>query len=86
VLRGLTYKPSGAVVAARTSLPEEMGGALNFDYRFAWLRDLSLTIRSLWIAACPDEAGELFHWTPRPPASCTTSRSRSGTAWPASAT
>ncbi|MGI9119813.1 MAG: glycoside hydrolase family 15 protein [Acidimicrobiales bacterium] len=63
VLQGLTFKPSGAVVAAATtSLPEEMGGALNFDYRFAWLRDLSLTIRSLWIAACPDEASELFHW------------------------
>nr|MDQ3305597.1 glycoside hydrolase family 15 protein [Actinomycetota bacterium] len=63
VLQGLTYKPSGAVVAAATtSLPETIGGALNFDYRFAWLRDLSLTIRSLWIAACPDEADELFRW------------------------
>ncbi|CAN5215579.1 glycoside hydrolase family 15 protein [soil metagenome] len=63
VLQGLTYKPSGAVVAAATtSLPEAVGGPLNFDYRFAWLRDLSLTIRSLWIAACPDEADELFRW------------------------
>jgi GH15 family glucan-1,4-alpha-glucosidase len=63
ILQGLTYGPSGAVVAAATtSLPERLGGALNFDYRFAWLRDLSLTIRSLWIAACPDEPRHLFDW------------------------
>ncbi|MDQ3643778.1 MAG: glycoside hydrolase family 15 protein, partial [Actinomycetota bacterium] len=60
---GLTYQPSGAVVAAATtSLPERMGGDLNFDYRYAWLRDLSLTIRSLWIAACPDEPARLIDW------------------------
>jgi GH15 family glucan-1,4-alpha-glucosidase len=63
VLQGLTYGPSGAVIAAATtSLPETMGGADNFDYRYAWLRDLSLTIRSLWLAACPDEPGRLFGW------------------------
>ena len=63
VLQGLTFQPTGAVVAAATtSLPETIGGELNFDYRFAWLRDLSLTIRSLWIAACPDEASRLFAW------------------------
>ncbi|PZS19719.1 MAG: hypothetical protein DLM57_03520 [Pseudonocardiales bacterium] len=39
-----------------------MGGELNFDYRFAWLRDLSLTIRSLWLAACPHEPARLFTW------------------------
>ncbi len=63
VLQGLTYGPSGAVVAAATtSLPEQLGGELNFDYRFAWLRDLSLTIRALWVAACPDEPARLFDW------------------------
>ena len=63
VLQGLTFQPTGAIVAAATtSLPEKMGAELNFDYRYAWLRDLSLTIRSLWIAACPDEAGRLFRW------------------------
>jgi GH15 family glucan-1,4-alpha-glucosidase len=63
VLQGLTFQPTGAVVAAATtSLPEKVGGDLNFDYRYAWLRDLSLTIRSLWIAACPDEPNRLFRW------------------------
>ncbi len=63
VLQGLTFQPSGAVVAAATtSLPERLGGNLNFDYRFAWLRDLSLTIRALWVAACPDEPSRLFDW------------------------
>lgn len=63
VLQGLTYGPSGAVVAAATtSLPETLGGTDNYDYRYAWLRDLSLTIRSLWLAACPDEPGRLFAW------------------------
>ena len=66
VLQGLTYQPTGAVVAAATtSLPETIGGELNFDYRYAWLRDLSMTIRALWIAACPDEANRLFTWIAR---------------------
>jgi GH15 family glucan-1,4-alpha-glucosidase len=63
VLQGLTYQPTGTVMAAATtSLPEQPGGELNFDYRYAWLRDLSLTIRALWVAACPDEADRLFRW------------------------
>jgi GH15 family glucan-1,4-alpha-glucosidase len=63
VLQGLTFGPSGAVVAAATtSLPEQLGGELNFDYRYAWLRDFSLTVRALWLAACPDEPSRLLDW------------------------
>ncbi len=66
VLQGLTFGPSGAVLAAATtSLPERLGGELNFDYRYAWLRDLSLTIRALWLAACPDEPARFFDWLSR---------------------
>ncbi|MBA2311174.1 MAG: glycoside hydrolase family 15 protein [Actinobacteria bacterium] len=66
VLQGLTFQPTGAVIAAATtSLPEEVGGKLNWDYRFAWLRDLSLTMRAQWVAACPDEADRLFRFIAR---------------------
>jgi len=63
VLQGLTYRPTGAVVAAATaSLPETPGGTDNYDYRYVWVRDISLTIRALWIATCPDEVQEFFKW------------------------
>jgi alpha,alpha-trehalase len=57
VLQGLTYQPTGAMVAAATtSLPEDEGGERNWDYRFSWIRDASLTLEALYIATCPDEA------------------------------
>ncbi|MGI8700511.1 MAG: glycoside hydrolase family 15 protein [Nocardioidaceae bacterium] len=61
VLQGLTDARTGAVVAApTTSLPEGAGTARTWDYRFTWVRDASMTMQGLWIAACPDEAEQFF--------------------------
>jgi GH15 family glucan-1,4-alpha-glucosidase len=61
VLQGLSFQPSGAIVAAATtSLPEQVGGGRNWDYRYSWVRDSSFTMEALWVAACPDEAGNFF--------------------------
>jgi GH15 family glucan-1,4-alpha-glucosidase len=71
VLQALSFQPTGAIcAAATTSLPEVVGGARNWDYRFAWVRDASLTIEALWVAACPDEATEFFDYVTTSAAGC----------------
>jgi GH15 family glucan-1,4-alpha-glucosidase len=62
-LKGLTYAPTGGIVAAlTTSLPEKLGGVRNWDYRFCWLRDATFTLYSLMQAGYAQEAADWSHW------------------------
>jgi GH15 family glucan-1,4-alpha-glucosidase len=62
-LKGLTYAPTGGIVAAATtSLPEEIGGVRNWDYRYCWLRDATFTLYALMTSGFLDESRSWRQW------------------------
>jgi GH15 family glucan-1,4-alpha-glucosidase len=63
VLKGLTYAPTGGLVAAAsTSLPEDIGGVRNWDYRYCWLRDATFTLIAFMNAGYKEEAMQWREW------------------------
>jgi len=65
-LKALTYQPTGGIVAAATSsLPEDIGGVRNWDYRYCWLRDATITLEALLRTGYLDEALAWRHWLGR---------------------
>ncbi len=88
-LRGLCHEPTGAILAAATtSLPEELGGIRNWDYRYCWLRDAAMTARALVDLGSLEEAEGLLRgrcgWSTRPAGTrsgCTRSTRWTATSW-----
>ncbi|GAA3726234.1 glycoside hydrolase family 15 protein [Spinactinospora alkalitolerans] len=65
-LKALTYRPTGGIVAApTTSLPEDIGGIRNWDYRYCWLRDATITLEALMRSGYTDEARAWREWLVR---------------------
>jgi GH15 family glucan-1,4-alpha-glucosidase len=65
-LKALTHWETGGIIAAATtSLPEELGGERNWDYRYCWLRDASFTLQAFLAAGYKEEASAWRHWLDR---------------------